>query len=74
MANHEYAFDCTLVCAIRVRAETPQAAAALLRERIDAAEANLGAWPNGDPILCEVSVEGQLDLFEIDGEDADGPY
>jgi hypothetical protein len=73
-ATHEYAFDCTLVCAIRVRAESPEAAAAMVRAEIDGAEANLGQWPNGDPILCEVSVEGDLDLFEVDGNDQDGPY
>jgi hypothetical protein len=68
----EFAFDTTLVCAIRVKADTKEAAADLLREQVDGASANLGCWPGGEPILCEVSVEGDVDLYEIDGEPVDG--
>lgn len=75
---NEYAFDCTLACAIRVQAPSEEAARALLRETINAAEANLGAWPNGDPILCEVSLIdeeefttalGRPALYEVNGEE-----
>ena len=27
-----------------------------------------GEWPDGSPILFEASVDGELDLYEIDGE------
>jgi len=60
----EFAFDVTLQAAIRVRA-TSLAEAREMLKTIDAADANLGAWPNGDPILAEVSVDGEGDLFEI---------
>jgi hypothetical protein len=41
---------------------------ALLVERLDCADANFGCWPNGDPILAEASIDGDADLYEIDGE------
>lgn len=69
-AVREFAFDCTLTTAIRVKAATEADARAMLRAEIDSADANLGAWPNGDPILCEVSLAaGPVDLYEVDGED-----
>lgn len=64
----EYAFDITLAGAVRVKAETLAQAQATLREVLDCADANLGAWPNGDPILAEVSLQGSPYLYEIDGE------
>lgn len=69
----EFAFDVCLRGSIRVDAPTEEAARAMLREHLDCADANLGAWPNGEPILAEVSLwpEGELcqpNLFEIDGE------
>jgi hypothetical protein len=69
--THEYAFDLKLDVALRVRAATFEAAVKILKERLDCAEANLGAWPNGDPILCEASLNGEVTpemLYEIDGE------
>ncbi|WPE19909.1 hypothetical protein [Shinella zoogloeoides] len=68
----EFLFDVRLNASIRVHARTESEAAAML-ERIDANTANLGAWPNGDPILCEVSIfenagGGVLSAVEIDGE------
>ena len=67
---HEYAFDVTLSAAIRVKADTEDAARALLKETIDAADANLGSWANGAPILCEASLESINELYEVDGEPA----
>lgn len=71
MATKEFAFDIKLTCAIRVNAATEQEARAMLRAELDASSANLGAWPSGDPILCEVSldVDAGAHLYEIDGED-----
>ena len=68
---HEYAFDVKLFAAIRVRAESEAEARAMIRDHIDGADANLGAWPDGTPILCEVSADGEADLYEVDGEDHD---
>lgn len=69
----EFLFDVRLNASIRVTAPTEAEALAML-ERIDANTANLGAWPNGDPILCEVSIfenaaGGALRAVEIDGEE-----
>lgn len=73
---HEYAFDCALAGAIRVPAADEAAARAQLKNKLDAASANLGAWDNGDPILAEISIvldAGPLavppSLCMIDGED-----
>ena len=65
----EYAFDVKLFAAIRVKAESKKEAIALLRQHVDAASCNFGAWPNGDPILGEASVDDDEPYcFEIDGE------
>jgi hypothetical protein len=63
----EFAFDVTLAAAVRVRATSLEEAHKLLKSTIEASDANLGSWPNGDPILAEVSVDGEADLFEING-------
>lgn len=70
---HEYLFDVKLFAAIRVKARTEVEARELMKSCIDANTANLGAWPNGDPIVCEVSLDEPEndELVEIDGED---PY
>lgn len=67
---HEYTLDVTLMSTIRVKAHSVAAARQQLRDHVDGASANLGAWPNGEPILCEVSLEGEADLDQIDGEPA----
>lgn len=64
----EYTFDVTMIAAIRVKATSQREARDMLREHVDGADANLGAWPDGTPILCEVSVEGDADLAEVNGE------
>jgi hypothetical protein len=71
MTTHEYLFDVKLFASIRVRAESEDQARRMMREHIDAADANLGAWPNGDPILCEVSLDEPDNdaLIEVDGEE-----
>lgn len=67
----EFAFDVKLFATIRVEAGSEEEARQLVRERVDCADANFGAWPSGDPILAEVSVDDdELPLIEIDGEPA----
>lgn len=67
-AIHEYAFDIKLLAAVRVKATSEDMARRHLFECLDAADSNLGAWPDGSPILAEVSMDGEADLYEIDGE------
>ena len=64
----EYAFDVKLFATIRVKADSEEQARAMLREHLDTADANFGAWPDGTPILAEASMEGTADLIEVDGE------
>lgn len=65
---HEYAFDVTLQAAIRVTATSREEAEKILREKMDAANCNGGAWDNGDPILFEASVNNNpASLFQVDG-------
>ena len=64
----EYAFDVKLLAAIRVKAADQATARAMLKEALDCADTNFGAWPNGDPIIGEASIDGEPDLIEIDGE------
>lgn len=63
-----YAFDVNLLGAIRVDANSRKEAEALVRCALDCASINAGCWPDGSPILFEASVDGELDLYEIDGE------
>lgn len=66
---NEYAFDVKLRAAIRVNARTEDEARQLVRENMDAADCNGGAWPNGDPILFEASVDDEdMPCFEINGD------
>lgn len=67
--NKEFAFDVKLFATIRVRAKNVGTARRLLRENIDCASANFGAWPNGDPIIAEASIDDDHpELIEIDGD------
>jgi hypothetical protein len=66
--EHEYLFDAKLLSSIRVKAKTQVEAEAKIREIFDVASCNGGAWPDGGPVLFEASVDGRLDLVEVDGE------
>ena len=68
MAKHEYAFDVKMFAVVRVEAETKTAAEGLVQEALRCASVNAGAWPNGDPILFEASLDGEIELLEKDGE------
>ena len=65
---NEYLFDVKLFATIRVKAASEGEAVSILKDILDAASCNLGAFPNGDPILCEASIDGEPDLIEINGE------
>ncbi len=65
----EYAFDVKLFATIRVKATSEAEARTLLRKHVDAADTNFGAWPNGDPIIGEASLDdNHPELIEINGE------
>jgi hypothetical protein len=64
---HEYAFDVKLLAAIRVKAANETEARELLSQHLNCADTNLGAWPDGSPILAEASIDGEADLYEVDG-------
>jgi hypothetical protein len=65
----EYAFDVKLFAAIRVKAHSAAEARATLRDNLDCADCNGGAWPDGSPILFEATVDDDEPyLYEIDGE------
>lgn len=66
-----YIFDTTLTACIRIQANSRAEAEATIRDNLDGASCNAGAWPNGDPILFEASIEGELDRAD-DLDDCDG--
>ncbi len=69
LVDREFAFDVQLFATIRVTAGSVSEARALLKENVECASANFGSWPDGGPILGEVSVTQETpDLIEIDGE------
>lgn len=63
---HEYAFDLDLICSLRFNAPSHEAALLTLRDTLECAGANLGAWENGKPILSEVSLRGTPFLYDTD--------
>lgn len=65
MTTASFLFDAKLCASIRVPAATASEARAKLIEALEAAGANFGAWPDGSPILGEVSLSGDDD--GIDG-------
>lgn len=69
----EYAFDVQLIAAIRVKAASREQAETMLRELLDCAETNFGAWPDGSPAIGETSIPAHVGpyLFEVDGEDVE---
>lgn len=67
--DHEYMFDVRLFAAIRVMAPSVKEARRILREKLECADCNGGAWDDGSPILFEASVDDdELPLIEVDGE------
>jgi hypothetical protein len=63
---HCYGFDLELSCSLHVQATSHEHALRILRDKLDCADSNLGAWPDGSPILCETSLRGTPALFERD--------
>lgn len=59
-----FSFDCKVFVGLTVSATTEGEARAMIDDALDCANANFGAWPNGDPILGEASIDGEADLVE----------
>lgn len=70
-----FLFDVKLFASIRVPAATAAEARAKLIAALDAADANLGSWPDGDPIFGECSIAGMhaddIEYLELAEEDED---
>jgi hypothetical protein len=64
-----FLFDVTLTTSIRVTAPTSEYAENLIREFFAENEANLGML-DGEPVIAQLTIEGDLDLVEVDGESA----
>jgi hypothetical protein len=64
----EYLFDVHLAAAVRVKAASADEARAMLKAVLDCADCNAGAWPNGDPILFEASLD-EPDLANVEPAD-----
>jgi hypothetical protein len=64
----KYTFDVKMFATIRVKAETQKEARAKINAELEGADANFGAWPCGKPIEASISLDGDHDLIEIDGE------
>lgn len=66
----EFSFDFTLTAAISVKALSRAQAESQIRKVFDAACCNGGAWPDGEPVLFEASInDAPLALFGVDGND-----
>lgn len=65
-----FLFDVKLFASIRVPAETEEEARRLLKTHVECADTNFGAWPNGDPILGEASVDDDWPELIEEDEDA----
>lgn len=65
---HEYLFDISLIAAVRVKAASQDEARAMLKRAFDCADCNGGAWPNGDPITFEATLD-EANLAEVDGKE-----
>lgn len=62
-----YTFDAKFFATITIDAASQAEAEATIRDLLDCASCNAGEWPNGDPILLDMSLDGDLDLI-TDGE------
>jgi len=63
-----FSFDVKMLVALTVTADSEADARRILRDNLDCADSNFGAWPDGSPILGEASMDGDGDLYEVNGE------
>lgn len=65
---NEYHFDVKMFAVVTVMAET-QAEARVLIDAVGTGHANLGSWPDGSPILADVTTDGEAYLLGQDSPD-----
>ena len=65
--GHEYLFDAKLFTSVRIKAANEREARRTLAELLDCATVNCGTLPDGAPLIAEASLDGSLDLIEVDG-------
>jgi hypothetical protein len=68
--DHEYLFDAKLFALLRITAPTEIDARRALVELLDSATINCGALACGSPLVAEASLDGDLELLEVDGDAA----
>lgn len=66
--THNYLFDVKLFATVRIDASTQAEAENHLRRLLDCATCNAGELPDGSPLIIDISIDGDLDLVETDGE------
>lgn len=64
----EYAFDVKLLAAVRVTADDEATARKQLAEVLDCADLSVCHGGVNMPDTFEASMDGEADLFEVDGE------
>lgn len=71
---HEYLFDVKLFASVRVSASSEAEARAMLKNAFNCADCNAGAWPDGEPIVFEASLDEPEndELVAVDDEFVDG--
>lgn len=72
----EYTVDITMEGAMRFHAANASDAKARLEQlmesgRLNAAQSNLGQWPDGTPILAELYIRDDWTLVDENGEEID---
>lgn len=73
-----YTFDVLLLASITVPASDPETARKMLESALDCADTNFGAYPDGSPIIGEVSLTDDITLNEhlamVDGVETINQY
>lgn len=60
-----YTFDVTMSASISIEANSKAEAEATIRDCLGGTSVNAGAWPNGDPIVFEPCIEGEIDFDSV---------
>lgn len=67
-----FSFDVEMYTSITVEADSAEAAEEMISEKLEQAQANLGAWDNGDPILCDIGLpEDAFTLTSTEEDESD---
>lgn len=64
---NEYTFDASVIATFRVKADSEDEAVQLMYEKLYCGRANFGIWPDGTPILSEVTIDEHA-LVGFNGE------